>query len=98
MKLKTLKPEGRLNLYFEIGSAREASGDLTGALLEAYQQVARVDPEYRNVGEAVSRLSRQDFDHPPLDPDLPLDESEPTPWRVGARPGAGRKIGLLNGA
>jgi pilus assembly protein FimV len=84
VRLKTLKPEGRLNLYFEIGSARESSGDLTGAL-EAYEQVARVDPEYRDVGEAVSRLSRQGFSHPPLDPDLPLDESEPT--LVGARPG-----------
>ena len=89
VNLKTLKPEGRLNLYFEIGSAREAFGDLTGAL-QAYEQVARVDPEYRNVGEAVSRLSRQDFNHPPLDPDQPLDESEPT--LVGVRPGHVGKV------
>ncbi len=84
VKLKTLRPEGRLNLYFEIGSAREASGDLTGAL-EAYQQVAKVDPEYRDVSAAVERLSRREMHHPPLEPDLPLDESEPT--LVGVRPG-----------
>jgi pilus assembly protein FimV len=89
VKLKTLRPEGRLNLYFEIGSAREASGDLTGAL-EAYAQVAKVDPEYRDVSAAVARLSGREMHHPPLDPDLPLDESEPT--LVGVRPGPLGKV------
>jgi tetratricopeptide (TPR) repeat protein len=89
VKLKTLRPEGRLNLYFEIGSAREASGDLAGAL-EAYAQVAKVDPEYRDVTEAVTRLSRRAVHHAPLDPDLPLDEAEPT--LVGVRSGPVGKV------
>jgi tetratricopeptide (TPR) repeat protein len=55
LRARLLKPEARLNLYFEIGAAKEASGDLVGAL-DAYEKVARVDPGYRQVSAALSRV------------------------------------------
>jgi tetratricopeptide (TPR) repeat protein len=52
---RALRPESKLNLEYEIGVAREASGDLGGAV-EAYERVAKLDPKYRDVGAALSRV------------------------------------------
>jgi pilus assembly protein FimV len=52
---RVIRPESKLNLEYEIGVAREASGDLGGAV-EAYERVAKLDPKYREVGAALSRV------------------------------------------
>ncbi len=52
---RAIRPESALNLHYEIGAAKEASGDPAGAV-EAYERVAKTDPAYRNVGTALSRV------------------------------------------
>jgi tetratricopeptide (TPR) repeat protein len=52
---RAIRAETKLNLQYEIGAAREAAGDLRAAL-DAYEQVAKVDASYREVGKALARL------------------------------------------
>jgi tetratricopeptide (TPR) repeat protein len=50
-----LSPETSLNLYFEIGVARERLADAAGAL-EAFERVASIDSTYRDVAEKLAKL------------------------------------------
>lgn len=50
-----LSPETSLNLYFEIGLARERLADAAGAL-EAFERVASIDSTYRDVAEKLAKL------------------------------------------
>ncbi len=50
-----LRPETQLNLYFELGTAREELGDTAGAL-EALERVSRMDPNYREVSARLAQL------------------------------------------
>jgi tetratricopeptide (TPR) repeat protein len=52
---RAIRAETKLNLQYEIGVAREAAGDPRAAL-EAFEQVARIDASYREVGQALARL------------------------------------------
>ncbi|HUB07187.1 MAG TPA: tetratricopeptide repeat protein [Myxococcales bacterium] len=53
-----LRPETQLNLYFELGTAQEEIGDATKAL-SAYERVAAIDPNYRDVKVRIGKLRPQ---------------------------------------
>jgi tetratricopeptide (TPR) repeat protein len=95
---KAIRPESALNLHYEIGAAKEASGELGGAL-EAYERVAKTDPAYRNVGVALSRVraARASQNGSPLSRrGERAGESEGTSRPSGeAESGKARKVGYL---
>jgi tetratricopeptide (TPR) repeat protein len=53
-----VRPETRLNLFFEIGVVREELEDLLAAIT-AYEKVVALDPKYRDVAERLARLRKK---------------------------------------
>jgi tetratricopeptide (TPR) repeat protein len=53
-----LRPETRLNLFFEIGVVQEERGDVAAAI-EAYEKVTALDPKYRDVAARLANLKKK---------------------------------------
>lgn len=94
LRAKALKPEARLNLYFEIGSTREASGDLAGAL-DAFEKVARVDPGYRDVGAWLTRVRAAKASVSARADDLDAPHDGVASTSAGVEPSRSGKIGYV---